>query len=458
LLIREDTYEDEIQDMMRNMGVGETGSRRSSSPTIGRRLGSGSIAEEVADEGSIASGKRDGRSKGAVRANGIAVVEAEPSLALSVGSGIEDATSLAGVEGVSEKAAVMMKARSLATSRSGSNVKSGSNNNLSTGEVDSEEDESDDADAKPGKTKDANKPHNLYDDDFEGDEDMVNAAFGGAKLKKSSSGKGKKKKHSVSRSKKVAGLMSADVLGVPLAHMKASQRNYQTVLHGLLAAHNVPVHIEDTEIDTKKAKLKSITITDVANRPIEINLAPPRSATHQTRASGVGAGERLTRTATSKSPDPVRQSSSSAALGGSTLRCFNCHRKFPEAVVRHLPMPAVSNDESVFKRALQDVNKSKVYLPSFDPLHIPTSSAAQNKWIAQQLELQSELIAHKSQTDARAGSAALQKHKNPFCSWECVKGWAAVNTKLQMRYNTEILIDVAAGYTVVPTIVDRAAK
>ena len=60
-----------------------------------------------------------------------------------------------------------------------------------------------------------------------------------------------------------------------------------------------------------------------------------------------------------------------------------------------------------------------------------------------------EGIAQKVQ-GARRGSVALQKHDHPFCSWECVKAWALVNCTPQQKYHTDILIDVAAGYTVAP--------
>lgn len=55
---------------------------------------------------------------------------------------------------------------------------------------------------------------------------------------------------------------------------------------------------------------------------------------------------------------------------------------------------------------------------------------------------------HKLMVMQRSGQLSDETKK--FCSWDCVKVFAMHNVPLQLKYQTAVLIDLAAGYMVTP--------
>jgi hypothetical protein len=381
------------------------------------------VAEEIKSAGN--SSRLEARPQSSKGSRNAGRVEAERSVGLSVGSGIEDELVAPG-QSMSEKGTVLQKARDLAISRTASD-----NHNSAADEVASDDDDGGQEQQSDGEEGDAG----MYEDDFDGDDALVKAAFGPQKKIKR---KGSTKKKRNARSKKVAGLIAADALCVPLAKMKPTQRNHQTVLHGLLLANNIPIHVEDDEGQVRKARLKPIVLTDPANRPIPVQLVPKREKPPPTPLV---------------IPHAVLERRASTPLAPTKekdfTRCYLCKKIVPINATKHLPMQTVSNDEAVFERAKEHMRKSGQIFPKYEAMHVTTNAEVQREWVAQQLELQNSQL-----RAGRRGSVALQKHDHPFCSWECVKGWAITNCTLQMKYHTEIMIDVAAGCTVLPTVVE----
>lgn len=468
--VREDTYDEEIDEMMRGMGMDEASSRRvsggSASVSLSRapQPGSESIAEEVGSEApSVTEGQRPPTSGGSKKAESHKVDSAEgrPSLALSIGSGIEDELPAQG-ERMSEKAAVLQKAHELAMSRSASNTNTATglsrapSNHNSADEVDSEEEghgeeEYSDGVDSEGGSDEGDERKGSYDDDFEGDDSLVKGAFGddAAKGKKKKARRVSAKRKRERRSKKVAELIASDILGVPLAVMAPTQRNQQNVLHGLLLAHNIPLHVEDDEQAVKAAKLKPITVTDIKNRQIPIPLAPSKKSKRKSEKLASGSGReraeggwdgRLPSRPTSSVP-AARSGDESAEL----VRCYRCRRRVAAEAAKHLPMQNTANDEVIFERAKRHQRQMGTLFPKFQTIHVSSSAQTQRAWVAQQMEFQEKLLRDGV---AQRGSAALHKYDHPFCSWECVKTWAVANCTVQMKYHTEILIDLAAGYSV----------
>jgi hypothetical protein len=450
--VHEDTYEEEINDMMRDMGVEDSSSRRVSTGSITKGvMDSDSIAEEVASTANSQQAEAGRSTKSGSRKVGY--VEADRSVALSIGSGIEDEVNVG--EHVSDKAAVMLKARDLALSRSASNGTNarGASRNNSAGEIASEGEEPDndgeieDDSAEGDSDEDVGggaQGRGSYADDFEGDDALIKGAFGG-------DGRGRKKGRKVSskhnrrlRSKKVANLIASDILGVPLAVMAPSQRNHQNVLHGILLANNIPIHVDDDERATKAAKLKPITVTDAKNRQIPIPLVPSKK--HDKGALDKHGARATAQSDAVPTPSVLRRASSTAELPSGFVRCHLCRRKVAADATKHLPMQNTANDEVILERAKRHQRQTGLLFPKFQPVHVSVSAETQREWVAQQMALQEKLL-----RGGRRGSVALQKHDYPFCSWECVKGWALSNCTLQMKYHTEVLIDMAAGHTVTAT-------
>ena len=135
------------------------------------------------------------------------------------------------------------------------------------------------------------------------------------------------------------------------------------------------------------------------------------------------------------------------------LRCHLCGDRVSVEKAKHLPMQTVGSDQIVFERAKERHKKSHQIFPTFETVHVSNSSDVQHRWAAEQFELQNNLL-----RSGRRGSVALQKHDHPFCSWECVKGWAHENILPHLKYHTDILIDVAAGYAVNPTVIETPEK
>ena len=430
LEIVEDVFDDEIADMVREAGGG----------SLDR--GSGSVVEELLGNHPrkhSGSGDSHGQNRSRQRAD-------SGSQGLSVGSEIEDIKPTADGRG-STKAEVMAKAHSFALSHCSSK----NNNSAITAEVVSESE------------GEASQDPDVAHAERESSDELLEQAFGSAtmpalpvrKAGKAHKKKTKKNKKSTT-AKKVSKLMHSDPLDKPLAEIKLSQRNQQGMLQSLLLAHRIPLHYEDSPLSPAASrKQKPITLYDCNNLPISVNTVLHGSTTDKTNTLGqrrhtVTSGTPLLSAVDRRSStSAARPSSALATAGGNALRCFHCHQYFPASSVRHLPMPTVGSDEAVLERARQRQKQSGQRFPTFETVHVPTSAHAQHQWVAQQMQQQGSLIAQKVQ-GARRGSVALQKHDHPFCSWECVKAWALVNCTPQQKYHTDILIDVAAGYTVAP--------
>lgn len=401
--VADDTYEDDdVSDMMKEM-LDEAGNRRVSTSSL--RQGSGSVAEDIMDVAADAPHQRPGTSK------------------------------------------VAAKPRALS--------RSSSNNNNEVDEVASE------SDGFPGEANYEVNVGNMYDDDFAEDSVILSKAFGEqADLGKVKTGSEKAKIKQKKRSKKVSKLIHSDNLLKPLANMKPTQRNQQSVLHGLLLSNNIPLHYsEEDHVVGTKVRPPRIVVTDSWDRPISIKITtktPPLVAS----ASSPKIGKPTNKSHSVSAPAGILKSSGQAATGaqgtaadhGVLIQCYLCRKRIAPSLAKHIPVPNAASDAAVMERARMHQKATGQLFPTFNRLQVTSSTGAQQDWIRQQQELHLQLIGaphdgsphgttHKS-------SVTMQKYEFPFCSWECVKSYALSTCTLQQKYQTDILIDIAAGYTV----------
>lgn len=439
--IAEDTFEDEMSGFMHDI-LDDAGSRRVSSSSVAR-VGSGSIVEDMLDTvaehtqrpGTSKNGQGRGKGGNNTRKDKGGVKEF-PSLTLSVGSEMEEGSGeVTGT--VSEKAKVLAKARAL--SRSASN-----NNNSDVEEVPSESEDF------PGEANYEVNVGNMYEDDFAENSVLLSKAFGGDKDEgKSSSAKSKEKRKK--RSKKVSKLMQADNLLKPLAHMKPTQRNQQSVLHGLLLSNNIPLHYTEEDLPiSSSTKQPKIVVTDSFDRPIPIRIvsktAPLSKSESGPKLPSVSrSGGRSPKRAASNSKLPATAESD---VYVAMVRCHQCRRKTAAHSAKHIPVQNAMSDAAVLERAKIHQKATGQYLPSYERVHVVNNTGAQHEWFKQQQDLQQQLLQAQQDGKVPRGSAAMLKYEYPFCSWECVKTYALSTCTLQLKYHTDILVDIAAGYTV----------
>lgn len=456
---------DGISDVMKEV-LDEASSRRVSATSNSLRQGSGSIVEDILEV--AADGDADG-------------VEIDMDLP------VQRPYSSKGGPG----------SRGGGNSRGASNNYnhnySSNNNRNRSAEATAEEEVDSEAEEFPGEASYEVNVGNMYEDDFDQDSAVLlsNAFQGGDQQAtvKSESAKSTQQKRK-KRSKKISKLIHSDNLLQPLARMKLTQRNQQSVLHGLLLSNNIPLHYSEEEhvmgAGTGK-KPPHIVVTDSWDRPIPINIptktAKLASGAKQFKSSG-GVGRKSA--AATSLPVGILKNSSNVAAGskllqststavassdnsGVLLKCHQCRRKVSSSLAKHLPVQNATSDARVLERAKAHQKETGQLFPTFERMHVASSTGAQHEWFRQQQELQQNLLHGQGSghglkdstlpgkgqgSDAgqvasvRRGSVSMQKYDYPFCSWECVKGFALSTCTLQQKYEMDILIDIAAGYTV----------
>ena len=456
--IHEGTYEEEMDEMMRDMMGEDYASKRVDKVVKGRSRtvsgGDSSIVEDCASEASSAPRTLTNQSAGITQ--GKKSTKARPST-LSVGSAVDDYQSDMEPH-LSEKAAVLAKARAQAL------AKSPGGKNYTPNEEDEIASEVEDDMGFDDNDNDANGQHqkvsvtNMYDDDFVEEDSLMRQAFSSSKKSKNTSKKSSRKKKTTSQ--KVAQLMHNDPLVKPLASMKPTQMNEQSILHGILLAHNIPINYSDEPEIIASQKQKPLVITNTLNQPMVLNLSSPKkvrakSADPQRPSSPVDAFLAEMRRS---SMNPRTSMINSAwnlpiKLARGELRCFHCQTQFPAGRVKFLPSTAVSSDPEIFEVAKAKQKESNNLFPTFEKIQVTSNTEAQRRWILEQQEKRQEQLApaamKQTSDPEKKSSITHQRSERPFCTWECVKAWCHINFPPQQRYQNDLLIDVNAGYKVV---------
>eukprot|EP00128_Syssomonas_multiformis_P007863 Colp12_sorted_trinity150504_noHs@24943 len=235
--------------------------------------------------------------------------------------------------------------------------------------------------------------------------------------------------------------------------MKHSQMNDQSILHGILLSHNIPIHYTDEPEVTAVQKLKPLIITNNFNQPVVLSLTSPSkqfTSIASTSASRPKSAEPL-RTSPLLNPRAsviVASLRLPEKLVRGQIRCYHCGELFSASKAKHIPTTAVSSDTTVFERAKVRQKETGKLFPTYDKLRVTSDSEAQKQWILEQQERQQTLVATPKAGDHKRASSTLQRFEHPFCSWECVKAWIYANYPPHQRYQYDILIDATAGFTV----------
>lgn len=139
--------------------------------------------------------------------------------------------------------------------------------------------------------------------------------------------------------------------------------------------------------------------------------------------------------------------------------CYICSALDNNAVLSGHALPnTISEDIRIRKIVRRRLNQK--YPLDIDGLMIPPSSPEHPKIgraalsHRKQLEEQEDEAFVKELISKKPLNVAIKQKKGEpdlakvFCSWECVKKYAMEDCPKQMRYERQMLIDLAAGYVV----------
>lgn len=227
-----------------------------------------------------------------------------------------------------------------------------------------------------------------------------------------------------------------DPIGIALAKMKETERNNKIVLNELLMRNRIPINYEVN---------KMIRETTIKHRKQLLDTMdgkyPPMSKDANDdwlRASGtLYEGNSSLIGPQRKHPSPLKLTKGDDdSFTLKALICTQCSSEFPVRLLKLIPS-GISDDALVRAQARYRQSKLKHIFPRYEKIRVTSRRSVQMKWFEEQMT-----------NDKTAYLKGAKEVEKCFCTWECVKKYAMTYCNKHEKYNTSLLIDIAAGYPV----------